>query len=247
MHDSDETSRLSRRELLATAIAGALGTAGLSSEAIAQPFDIPTTSRELWQWVRVQPVMDTRDAWMDTASVGPTLRLSMASEYRSREIQSTELPHFTHGERWSQESTRLAARFATFAGCDADEILFTRGAGEALSLVANGLDLTSGDEIVTTTREHPAALSPWLFQARRRGIVVKQAELPAAINSSAEVLQIDHGCAHTTHTSTGLQPCSIRRRRSAAGTRAVPARAPARHHFRGRWSAGVRHAQLPAA
>ncbi|HEY5809668.1 MAG TPA: aminotransferase class V-fold PLP-dependent enzyme [Povalibacter sp.] len=174
--------------MLTTAVTGAVG-ATLSGNATAQPFELPPTSRELWQWVRMQPVTDIRDAWMNTASVGPTLRVAMASEYRAREIQSTELPGFANG-RWSQETTRLANRFAAFAGCDADELLFTRGAGEGLSFVANGLDLASGDEIITTTREHPAALSPWLFLMRRRGVVVKQIELPPAPNTWAQVLQI---------------------------------------------------------
>jgi len=183
-------ARLSRRDLLTTTIAGTLGAATLAGPASAQPFDIPSTSRELWQWVRVQPVTDVRNAWMDFASVGPTLRSGMASEYRSREIQSTELPAFASGERWSQESTRLATRFAQFAGCDSDEVVFTRGTGEALSFVTNGLDLASGDEVVTTSREHPAALSPWLVEMRRRGVVVKQIDLPGTATSGAQIVQL---------------------------------------------------------
>src|SRR5262245_51733982 len=115
MHDSS----FSRRDLLTTAIAGAIGTSALvgASDAIAQPFELPTTSRELWQWVGTQPVADARDAWLDTASAGATLRSSMASEYRAREIQSGELPSFASGARWPIESARLATRFAAFAGC----------------------------------------------------------------------------------------------------------------------------------
>lgn len=182
MHDSDRDppSRLTRRDLLTSTVTGALTTValGTANPARAQ-FEPPAITKELWQWVRVQPVADFREAWMNTASIGSTLRLSMASEYRAREIQSNELPSFARGDRWSSESTRLAGRFARFCGCDADEVLFTRGTGEGLSLVAAGLDLSPGDEVLTTTQEHPAALSPWLALARRRGIVVKQIALPA--------------------------------------------------------------------
>ena len=190
MNDSnDEPTRLSRRSLITSAVAGSLSTSLLGQGALAQPAEAPTTSRELWQWVRVQPVADSREAWMNTASIGPTLRVSMASEYRAREIQSNELPSFANGERWNQETLRLATRFALFAGCDADDIVFTRGAGEALSFVANGLDLASGDEVLTTSQEHPAALAPWLFQARRRGIVVKQIDPPRNASSAAQWLE----------------------------------------------------------
>lgn len=188
MHDTDadQTSLLTRRELLAAT----LGTAALaaSNPSLAQPGEIPTSSRELWQWARTQPMLDGRIAWLDTASVGPTLRVSMAAEYRARESQSTELASFAGTDRWSFETNRLATRFAAFAGCDADELLFTHGAGEALSTVASGLDLAAGDEVVTTTMEHPAALSPWLFQARRRGVVVKQVPLPGPLTGPEQAL-----------------------------------------------------------
>lgn len=194
MHDTDRDTapRLTRRELLATTLSGTLGAAALGNAGspLAQPLDLPTSSRELWLWTRTQPVSDARAAWLDAASAGPTLRVSMAAEYRAREIQSNELASFVGTDRWSQESSRLAARFAGFAGCDQDEIVFTRGAGEALGFVAAGLDLASGDEIITTTQEHPAALSPWLFQARRRGVVVKQIDLPSSTAGLAQTLQL---------------------------------------------------------
>lgn len=187
MHETDRerTALLTRRELLASS----LGAAALAASncAVAQP-EIPTSSRELWQWLRTQPMLDGRIAWLDAASVGPTLRSSMASEYRARESQSTQLASFAGTDRWSVETTRLATRFAAFAGCDADEVLFTHGAGEALGMVAAGLDLASGDEVITTAQEHPAALSPWLFQARRRGVVVKQVPLPGPLTGPEQAL-----------------------------------------------------------
>lgn len=189
--DSDESLRLSRRALLTGSLQTALGTACLASfdAAVAQSaMELPTSSRELWQWVRMQPVTDARVAWLDTANGCPTLRGAMANEYRSRETQSAELASRIANGFWSTESQRMATRFAAFAGCDPDEILFTRGAGEGLSTVAAGLDLVSGDEVITTHQEHPAALSPWLFQARRRGIVVKQVDLPLPMSGPEQAL-----------------------------------------------------------
>jgi selenocysteine lyase/cysteine desulfurase len=180
---------VTRRDFLAASVtATGLAAAATSGAALAQPAEIPLSARELWQWVRVQPVADSRQIWLDAASATPTLRVAMAEEYRSREIQSGNLAATTGSDYWATESQRLAARFATFAGCSEDEIVFTRGTGEALSMVAAGLDLASGDEVVTTTQEHPAALSPWLFQARRRGIVVKQVDIPSLLTEPEQVL-----------------------------------------------------------
>jgi selenocysteine lyase/cysteine desulfurase len=123
----------------------------------------------------------------------------MAAEYRARESQSLDLATPASADRWVLETNRLATRFAAFCGCDADEIVFTHGTGEALSSVAGGLDLVAGDEVVTTAQEHPASLSPWLFLARRRGVVIKQIELPTPLTGPEQVLGLFAG-AVTTRT-----------------------------------------------
>ncbi|MET0499114.1 MAG: aminotransferase class V-fold PLP-dependent enzyme [Steroidobacteraceae bacterium] len=190
----DSVTRLSRRELLAATLA-TTGVASLATpaDAFAQGIEPPASSRELWQWVRTQPVLDTQIAYLDSATVTPTWRVSMATEYRARESQSFDIASAGSEARWIAETKRLAARFAAFGGCDADEIVFTHGAGEALSSVANGLDLVAGDEVITTSQEHPASLSSWLFLARRRGIVVKQVDLPTPLTGPEQVLGLFAG------------------------------------------------------
>ncbi len=187
------SSSLTRRELL-TAGAGAAAAATLPSAAgqtVAPVPNMPTSSRELWQWARTQPMLDLQTAYFDVAGGGPTLRAAMAAEYRAREVQSIGLANAA--ERWTEETNRLALRFATFLGCDADELQFTRGTGEALGQAIAGLDLAPGDEVITTTREHPAALSPWLVLARRREIVVKQIELPTPLTGPEQALGLFAG------------------------------------------------------
>jgi|HigsolmetaAR201D_1030396.scaffolds.fasta_scaffold10103_2 isopenicillin-N epimerase len=178
---------LTRRELLAGATAFASLAAAGTASAQNLP-ELPTSSRELWQWVRLQPVIEPHLAFLDSAVGAPTWRSAMVAEYRAREAQSMQIGPWSRGERWVQETNRMTARVAAFVGCDPDEIVFTRGAGEALGFVANGLDLSAGDEILTTSLEHPTALSPWLVLARRRGIVVKQISLPSPLTGSEQVL-----------------------------------------------------------
>jgi selenocysteine lyase/cysteine desulfurase len=187
------SSSLSRRALL-TAGAGVAAAAALppvAAQTVAPVQIMPTSSRELWQWVRTQPMLDLQTSYLDVASGGPTLRAAMAAEYRAREVQSIGLANAA--ERWADETKRLASRFAAFLGCEPDELQFTRGAGEALGLAIAGLDLAAGDEVITTTREHPAALSPWLVQARRREVVVKQIELPTPLTGPEQALGLFAG------------------------------------------------------
>ncbi len=56
-----------------------------------------------------------------------------------------------------------------------DEIVFTKGATEAINLVASsfGLTLNAGDEIVLSEMEHHANLVPWHFLRERKGVVLR--------------------------------------------------------------------------
>jgi cysteine desulfurase/selenocysteine lyase len=69
------------------------------------------------------------------------------------------------------------ASVARFIGADVGEIVFTKGATEAINLVANGLGATlqAGDEILITDMEHHANIVPWHFLRERLGVVLKWA------------------------------------------------------------------------
>lgn len=66
-----------------------------------------------------------------------------------------------------------AARFIKAAG--PHEIVFTKGATEAINLVAHsfGGGFAAGDEIVLTEMEHHANLVPWRMLAERTGVVLR--------------------------------------------------------------------------
>lgn len=56
-----------------------------------------------------------------------------------------------------------------------DQIVFTKGATEAINLVAAsfGQRLTAGDEIILSVMEHHANIVPWHFLRASRGVVLK--------------------------------------------------------------------------
>ncbi|MFM8820354.1 MAG: cysteine desulfurase [Phenylobacterium sp.] len=70
-------------------------------------------------------------------------------------------------------------KVAGFIGAEESEIVFTRGATEALNLVASGLgqSLSEGDEVLLTEMEHHANIVPWHFLRERKGVVLRFAPL----------------------------------------------------------------------
>ncbi|HRX52855.1 MAG TPA: cysteine desulfurase [Verrucomicrobiales bacterium] len=61
----------------------------------------------------------------------------------------------------------------------AREVVFVRGATEAVNLVAHGLAerFQPGDEILLTVMEHHANLVPWQILAQNRGVILRHAPL----------------------------------------------------------------------
>jgi cysteine desulfurase/selenocysteine lyase len=72
-----------------------------------------------------------------------------------------------------EQARASVARFINAAS--PDEIVFTKGATEAINLVAAslGLELQAGDEIVISELEHHANIIPWHFLRERKGVVLK--------------------------------------------------------------------------
>jgi cysteine desulfurase/selenocysteine lyase len=68
---------------------------------------------------------------------------------------------------------------ARFIGAAPSEVVFTRGATEALNLVAAGLGagMSEGDEILLTEMEHHANIVPWHFLRERKGVVLRFAPI----------------------------------------------------------------------
>ena len=69
---------------------------------------------------------------------------------------------------------RLAASF----GCDPEELAITRNASEALQIAQLGVDLKTGDEVVTTNQDYGRMLDTWDQRVRRDGIKVTKISFP---------------------------------------------------------------------
>ena len=74
-----------------------------------------------------------------------------------------------------------------------EEIVFTRGATEAINLVANSWgesQLNKGDEIILSVMEHHSNIVPWQMLAEKKGLVVKYARLND--NKDNQTLDMNH-------------------------------------------------------
>jgi selenocysteine lyase/cysteine desulfurase len=177
---------LTRREFV-----GSLGAGGSAALWLAQAGaqEFPSSARELWPTLRMQLMADRDRAWLDTASYGPSLRTVLIEEYRQREALSRDREAYVREYCGGGAMRQLIEAVAEFFGAGVEDLALTSGATQALNTVAAGLDFTPGDEILTTAHDHPAAVYPWLLQAKRRGLKVNQIALPKPIPAPAQVLE----------------------------------------------------------
>jgi selenocysteine lyase/cysteine desulfurase len=91
------------------------------------------------------------------------------------------------------ETTRT--RLAALLGADADEVALTRSATDGMNLVLSALELTAGNEVLTTDEEHAGLLAPLAALARRTGAEVRVAPfdgVASAVGERTKLIAVSH-------------------------------------------------------
>lgn len=122
---------------------------------------------EFWRGVRrLYPLTDD-PVYLNTGGLGPTSQPVLDVFFSTtRSLQK----HSETGHELFEPAREAVARFI---GAAADEVCFTRNATEANSIIAAGLALQAGDEVIVDSHAHPGGSFPWLNRAQQHGIVVR--------------------------------------------------------------------------
>ena len=103
------------------------------------------------------------------------------------------------------------AKVARFIGGQAEEVVFVRGATEAINLVAQswaGTQLKAGDRILLSTLEHHSNIVPWQMVAERAGAAIDVVPLTADhqidLDAMAGMLTEQHKLVALAHVSNVL-------------------------------------------
>jgi len=81
----------------------------------------------------------------------------------------------------------IRQELAEFFGCSLQELALTHNTTEGMNVVANGLDLKLGDEVLMTDQEHSGGSSCWLQKQGRFGVTVRQVKIPLPSKSSEDI------------------------------------------------------------
>lgn len=94
--------------------------------------------------------------------------------------QQEDATAYTMWQLLEPQSETVRTGLAEMFGCDREEIAITRNASESLETILMGMDLKSGDEILTTTQDYPRMLTTLRQRELREGLKLKLISIPIA-------------------------------------------------------------------
>ena len=189
VHPPDAAVRLPRRRFLAWAAGGAAAAAlpspaeGLSRtpEPPQAPPSLPTPPVELdetfWALVKKQFPLRPGLTIMNAANLCPAPYVVSDTVYQwTREVDADAT--FQSRGRFGELRTAAMEALARYVGAASDEVVITRNTTEGNNVVAGGLDLGRGDEVLLWDQNHPSNSGPWEVGARRFGYEVVSVGTP---------------------------------------------------------------------
>src|SRR2546426_6436523 len=185
------STQFHRRNFLSLA-GKSLGLAALSSSTIASLLkEIHAATKMVAHLTPEQAAMD-EDYWstiqnaftvtrgiinLNNGGVSPSPRI--VTEALVRYIwQQEDATAYTMWQILEPQSETIRTGLADLVGCDREEIAITRNASESLETLLLGLDLKSGDEVLTTTQDYPRMLTTLRQREKREGLVLKLIKIP---------------------------------------------------------------------
>ena len=140
--------------------------------------------------------MFERLAYLNAGSNGPVPRRAIEAAHRSMLQQGSagrgDKAAFEENGRRIDE---LRERISELMGCASAELALTGSTTDGVNAVLNALDLSEGDEVLTSDEEHPGVLAPLAGLRRRRGVairIVPFAELAGEVRAETRLVACSH-------------------------------------------------------
>jgi len=238
--NSTSSTSAARRNFLSLA-GKSLGLAAISSSTVASMLrDVQAATRAVAHLSPEQAAID-EDYWstiqnafsvtrgiinLNNGGVCPSPRI--VTEALVRYIwQQEDATAYTMWQILEPQSETIRTGLAELFGCDREEIAITRGASEGLETLLLGLDLKSGDEVLTTTQDYPRMLTTIRQREQREGIKLNLIRIPIppknineitsaferAITPRTRLLQIAHQINLTGQITPVKAVCEMARGR----------------------------------
>ncbi|MGI8918354.1 MAG: aminotransferase class V-fold PLP-dependent enzyme, partial [Pyrinomonadaceae bacterium] len=193
-------STVDRRDFLSLAGKG-LGLAALSSPLVGSLVKEVYAAGDAVAHLTPQQAAMDEDYWsviqnafsvtrgivnLNNGGVSPSPRI--VTEALVRYIwQQEDATAYTMWQILEPQAETIRTGLAEIFDCDREEIAITRNASESLEILLLGMDLKSGDEILTTTQDYPRMLTTLRQREKREGLILKLIKIPIPPKNLSEI------------------------------------------------------------
>jgi len=127
--------------------------------------------------------------WLNASHQGPLPRAAIDAAHEA--IEWKRLPFELTTDRFSGVPTCLRSALARLVGAPEHEVILANSSSYGLHLLANGIPMESGDEVLLVKGDFPSTILPWLA-LEAKGVSIRM------IEPTGPVLKVDDLARHVT-------------------------------------------------
>jgi len=140
-----------------------------------------TGPKEDWSDIRDFFSLDKDLIFLNNGTMGPSPKSVTQAVIDSMNIVNSRARY----GGWAKTNQVIADYF----GAQEDEICLTHNVTDGINIIAQGLPLKAGDEVIVSNQEHVGNALPWLARARRDNLTIKVLDLTLEKNLLLETLE----------------------------------------------------------
>jgi len=141
--------------------------------------------------------------YFNHASIGTIPKIVREAQCKYQELCETNPWLYIWDQGWPDGRELIRAKAAAAMGCDVEEMALTHNTTEGFNMLALGLPLGPGDEVLFSSLNHAGASVCWNYQAEARGFSVKQFDFP--VGRAAELSADDLVAAYEREITPSTQ------------------------------------------
>ena len=165
------------------------------------------SDESFWQGIQNAFDIDRTVINLNNGGLSPQPRVVIDS-FKKQVDFANKLPAYNLWEELEPKVERVREKLADAFGCDKEEIAITRNTSESLEIIQQGMNLKTGDEVLTTYLDYPRMITTFEQMNRRYGINIVKIDYPTpllnredyinaiadGITNKTKVILISHVC-----------------------------------------------------
>jgi len=140
-----------------------------------------------WAAIRKEFPLRNDLIYMNAANIAPA-PAQVLREYQRQLMDFQSNPSFQNREVYKTLAESVRGRIARYLHTRPEEIAITRNTSEGNNLIAQGVRLKPGDEVLITSHNHPSNTESWKLRASQSGASVVTSPVPVYARTATELL-----------------------------------------------------------